>query len=511
MQPKLYNFMIGLIALSLILTACGGGEAAAPTQPAAIVSTTAPVATEAPAATAIPAGPTLGEEQRAPQGGFAFLNIPGYVATNEGDFISIEAPNAQPAVGPGIVFLGGPNTHKADVTQTFSDFTQQFTDVSVVAEEDVTLQNFLGKQNDFTAKSDGKDVRGRFIGVASPDNSQILVVLALTPPDQWEATEPYINAVTESVTFFEPEGPAVEVLRQWAVSDYATSVYSEYWSSANANGEPDSTACDVTATGAWAPASNNQQERLELEYVRPVSATELNIYLIDNPAQLVKVEVADLNGNYTEVWGESLTETGECPQVLNIPLANISNVATVIMTVDTSIEGSGFEIGIDAVELVGELPVPDPLPAGLIEQWATGATFSSSYYSDGDQALLGPQDVFRCGGYSGRTWASEGDNTVEWFEVTFDTPVVPSQIEIYEAAYYSSGQIVKVELLDVNGTYHEIYTDTPEALNECPSKVTIYFGEEFTEKVNAVKVTVDQSVLGVGNAYIDAVSLVGTP
>jgi hypothetical protein len=247
-----------------------------------------------------------------------------------------------------------------------------------------------------------------------------------------------------------------------------------------------------------------------LEYGRPIDATELNIYIVDNPAQLVKVEVADLAGTYTDVWSGPLDETGDCPQVLAIPLANAGQVATVRLTVDQSIEGSGFEFAVDAVELVGLLPALEPLPDGMIEQWPTSATASSSYFLDGTEALLGPRDVLRCG-YNGTTWFSEGDDTVEWLEVAFETPVVPSQVQVFEAANYSAGQIVKVELLDTNGSYHEIYSGAPEQVTDCPNAFTVNIGEEFTEKVSAVRVTVDQSVLGLGNAYIDSVSLVGTP
>ncbi len=498
-----------LVIASLWLAACGGPAATEPPIQPTDAAATAAVPTQPPAPTAT-SGPALGNEERAAEGGFAFRLIPGYILTKENDFISLEAPEAQPGVGPGIVMLGGPNDNGLDVNNAFEPFTAQFSNVSVISQNAYDLGGFAGGLHEFTAQVEGNDVRGRFIAVASPDNAQVFVLLALTPPDQWDEVEPYVAALTNSVSFFAPEIPQGEALRQWAISAFATSAYSESWVADNALGEPNGTDCGVIATGAWAPAETGQQERLDLEYGRPIEATELNVYILDNPAQLVKVEVAGLDGVFTEVWAGPLEETADCPQVLNIPLTNVGQVATVSLTVDESIEGSGFEVAIDAVELVGQLPVQEPLPDGTIEQWPSSATASSTYFQDGTDALLGPRDVIRCG-YNGDTWFSEGDDTVEWFEVTYDTPVVPSQVQVYEGSSSGSGQIVKVELLDTNGAYHEIYTGNPQTTFDCPNVVTVYIGEAFTEKVTAVKVTVDQSVLGTGNAYIDGVSLVGTP
>ena len=65
-----------------------------------------------------------------------------------------------------------------------------------------------------------------------------------------------------------------------------------------------------------------------------------------------------------------------------------------------------------------------------------------------------------------------------------------------------------VELVDTEGTYHEVYTGEPENLwGECPYTLSILVWVDY--QTVGVKITIDQSVIDTTWNEIDAVELVG--
>ncbi len=146
---------------------------------------------------------------------------------------------------------------------------------------------------------------------------------------------------------------------------------------------------------------------------------------------------------------------------------------------------------------------------GAISQWAASAT-ASTQYSDPDWAASqasGAPNVTACGD-DGDAWASSANSTVEWLELTYATPVKPYQINIYQT--YNPGQIVKVELFSPGSqTSIVAYTAKPAKVATCPQTLTISLDGSKVAAINRIRITVDQSVLGIGWAEIDAVELVG--
>jgi hypothetical protein len=155
-----------------------------------------------------------------------------------------------------------------------------------------------------------------------------------------------------------------------------------------------------------------------------------------------------------------------------------------------------------------EAPPKEPPQAegGILRQWASSAKASSEYGSDDWSALqaTGKPNTPECGDYE-TAWASLGDFSVEWLEVAYDVPVTPSEINIYET--HTPTQVVKVELLDTAGKYHEVYTGTPK-ITDCPYILKVPVKGANYQAV-AVKITVDQSKLEMPWDEIDAVELVG--
>jgi peptidoglycan hydrolase-like protein with peptidoglycan-binding domain len=151
-------------------------------------------------------------------------------------------------------------------------------------------------------------------------------------------------------------------------------------------------------------------------------------------------------------------------------------------------------------------------PAGdEIRQWAKYA-YASSSYGDPDwhatQATGAPDTlVDECQDLP-TAWASEGSDTVEWLELVYETPVIPTEINIIQT--HSPDQVVKVELIDSAGLYQEVYTGVPmDRWEECPYTLSIPVNVNFA--AGGLKITLDQSVIGTSWNEIDAVELVGFP
>jgi len=155
-------------------------------------------------------------------------------------------------------------------------------------------------------------------------------------------------------------------------------------------------------------------------------------------------------------------------------------------------------------------PTPIPIPPDAdkgYRQWAISAV-ASSEYGDSDYSAMqatGKPDTLACGDYAS-AWAPSEANGIEWLELSYDSPTVPTLINIIQT--YNPSQIVKVELIDFLVEYHEIYTAQPYARTECPYTLSIPVDVDY--QISGVRITVDHSVLGLGPTQIDAVEVIGS-
>jgi hypothetical protein len=142
-----------------------------------------------------------------------------------------------------------------------------------------------------------------------------------------------------------------------------------------------------------------------------------------------------------------------------------------------------------------------------IRQWASSAEASSEYSSPDWSAnqATGAPDTLYCGDME-TAWASSEENGVDWLEVSYEIRVIPTEVNIYES--HTPTQIVKVELVDSSGSYHEIYSAVPEMMVDCPFVLSVQVSNVDYLAV-AVRVSVDQSVIDLPWDEIDAVELVG--
>ena len=188
------------------------------------------------------------------------------------------------------------------------------------------------------------------------------------------------------------------------------------------------------------------------------------------------------------------------PEVVELPTEEPTVAPTAEPTVAPTVEPTAEPTTAPATE--------EPAAAEPINQWASsavaGSAFSSSWAATN---TIGPADTPDCGDYT-TAWASGTSSGVEWLEVYYDVPVYATQINIYES--YNPDQVVLVELIDVDGNVVEAYSQSPENYAVCPMVLSIDL-EATDFLVHGVRITVDQSVLGLGWNEIDAIELVGIP
>jgi hypothetical protein len=145
-----------------------------------------------------------------------------------------------------------------------------------------------------------------------------------------------------------------------------------------------------------------------------------------------------------------------------------------------------------------------------IRQWADFAR-ASTQYGDPNWAAsqaTGKPDVLECGDNS-KAWASKKDNSVEWIELTYPTPVLPLEINIYQN--FNPSQVVEVMLISPDGKRNIAWEGYPERVKNCPDLMTIAVENGRNIPANKIRITVDQQVNGWGWNEIDAVELVGKP
>lgn len=138
-------------------------------------------------------------------------------------------------------------------------------------------------------------------------------------------------------------------------------------------------------------------------------------------------------------------------------------------------------------------------------QWASAARASSQFEADSWAATqaLGQLNVLTCDDES-KAWASASVG-VEWLELDYDHPVRPTEIRIYEV--WSPGSIVKVEVKDVTGMYHQVYSAFPQPVGSCLRRLNISV-TNVQELISTVRITLDQTAARDWNE-IDAVRLLG--
>lgn len=177
---------------------------------------------------------------------------------------------------------------------------------------------------------------------------------------------------------------------------------------------------------------------------------------------------------------------------------------------ESSPQGTG-EATPDSTASEAEVEDETLLPVvGIVIQWGSSAEASSEFAVPEWSALkaLGTPDAPGCGDYQ-FAWASAASDSIETLEIGFEEEVYPLEINIIES--FNPDQVVKVEVLDPEtGAYYTVLQKNPVKIDRpCPYELKIAV-EGINFKTNQVRITLDQSQLGLGWNEIDAVQLIGS-
>jgi sugar lactone lactonase YvrE len=371
MKTKTFRFLLMILMLALATLACGiGGSetetpeadqpAAAPTESPAAESPAS--AGEAQPTEAAAPGVTLGEVMRFEDQGFSFQPIPDYQLDSSFG-VQMLAPNADPDQGPAFMLAGG-EAFEGTTAQSLIDSLKS-EEVIVGESQAITVDGREGLSADIERTTG--DLAGRAVAVMVTPTQQF-ILFGVAPKAQWEAEiVGLFEAVLASVKLFEAtpavmEEPAptaesgapaeLAEIRQWASSAVASSEYgSSSWAAYQATGAPDTTECGDNQT-AWAAASSDTVEWIELTYAVPVEPKQVNVHITYNPTYITKMELIDTNGISHQIYGFEARSYPECPTIFSIDVTEEGfQAATLRITVDQTTAPSWVEI--DAVELVG--------------------------------------------------------------------------------------------------------------------------------------------------------------
>ncbi|MBK9125310.1 MAG: hypothetical protein IPM16_19605 [Chloroflexi bacterium] len=145
----------------------------------------------------------------------------------------------------------------------------------------------------------------------------------------------------------------------------------------------------------------------------------------------------------------------------------------------------------------------------VLRQWAVRAEATSEYSRDQWSArqATGAPNTDGCRDAQTAWASSQGDSSAEELRLTYATPVIPRQVNVYQV--YNPGSIVNIAVVDAEtGARIDLPNSIDAAGNTpCPGVFTVDISD-INRPVSGVVIYLDQSVLGTWNE-IDAVELVG--
>lgn len=320
----------------------------------------------------------LGDEYRTGPGGYAFNLVPEYTYEEFYGIVKLDAPDADPELGPTIILIGGVNDESRSADEMLDDFISGLGDQGEVSNQrEITVGGRQGLMVDVELTIDDVQALGKAAFVEVSPTQMFSMVATAPTADMVDEFPDILEALLASITFFEPEvdeaaiptpEPVIptatqvvvaqtEIIRQWASTAKASSQYSDPdWAPEQATGAPDTPDCGDLET-AWASLEPDGIDWLEVSYENPVTPTEVNIYESHTPTQVSLVEILDVNGEYHQVYSAVPEMRIDCPYILSIEIEDADyKAAAVKITVDQSVIDLPWD-EIDAVELVGYVEI----------------------------------------------------------------------------------------------------------------------------------------------------------
>jgi len=395
-RAPLLLFLIATISLACLIPSQKDDQGSDPANP--------------PAAVDSPGNASAAEMIVYEEGGFQFTPIPDWEIICAIGIIQMKAPDADAELGPVFIITAGDNNTEMTTEEAFEKFKNESPDSEVGKAKKVKVGGFPALQAELTTQQGGKEIKATALTSMLTAKRQFAMI-ASAPADRWEDDiAPYFDEVRDSIQFiaavpdagcpvgttgvdFAPEpgsedgqpesGSTTEdgLLRQWAVQARASSQYGDPdWAASQAIGEPDVENCEDSVK-AWASASPDTKDWIELTYATPVYPTEINVYMSYNPSQVVEIQIIDVQGKAYTVIETEPEEVPYCPDVYQISLELTKKI--LVDKVKIFIDQSVLDLGwneIDAVELVG---IPEggavPPPAKPQSGGSSGGGVNSPY------------------------------------------------------------------------------------------------------------------------------------
>jgi hypothetical protein len=463
----------------------------------------------------------LGEEMRNEQGGYSFQPILDYVTEQIMGTVIMDADGADPEYGPSIIIIGGPNEGHSSVEELFDGLLEDADDSQLSNRREITVGGVPAIAVDVKSQGDeAVEVTSRMV-VALGSANQQFTMFGFAPAEQWDELEPLFEQVLASISFFEPSTAPTPVPAT-ALGEEQRSEYGGFTFRPIQGYE---VAEELGMVSIFAPDGDPDigpailimslfdEEVTGLEPLVDVLTADAPDLQVSDQREVV---VGDVEGVAVDLHGsdEGRALAGRIVVALPEPTRQFIMIGVAPPERwDGELEPLLEEVlaSVSFFEPTAELETPEeeeePEATGKVtRQWASSAVASSEYSDPGWAAIqaTGAPDTDECADTI-TAWASANSDTVEWIELTYDIPVLPTEVNIVQT--YSPNQVVSVDLLDTEEEYHNIYLGEPEALDECPYTLSIAV-QDADYQVVGVKITIDQSVVGLWNE-IDAVELVG--
>ena len=490
----------------------------------------------------------LGETYQSDVGGFSLQKVPDYEFEEIWGMVIMAPADADQDIGPFIMAYGGLIEENISSQEIMAEMQSQAEDAEFEDAKKTTIDGVDGLLVDFSGEEAGQALKGKMF-VAAPFPNQEFYITALAPESRWKELEPIYDAVLNSVKFVEAQ-PFEFGLDDW---DWEEPLEEPLTEPEEAWEEP---TLSVPADGAYLGDVYYHEAGFSMRKIvgydfsddfgiitmaKPGLESHAGplIYVglegIEGPLTneamfaMVQEDPYEANKNYHTPMPYVLdgvqglladfdgTEEGEAIQgrvffAMLTPYEHFS-VYAVAPAGEWAEISPMFEALLTSVDLSGvtvetiEIPTD---PGEAIRQWAVYAEASSEFTSTDWSAMqaTGAPDVPVCRDDS-RAWASADPDTKETLFLFYETPVIPTELVIYQS--YNPSQVVEIEFIDIDGVSWRLWVGDPEPISACPDVWTHTIELDEVFYTNTVVISVDQSVLGLGWVEIDAVELAGYP
>ena len=207
------RFGVLFALLILILLACGPNipipenKEVSATPGSKKVASTQPAAKTTIENLSTPSGVKMGDIVRCEECGFSFKQIPGYKISTFGMIEDIATPDADADAGPRIQLIGGaakPGLTATVLMASVKALNNDSPGFTLSNQKNIKVGGVDAVSFDVKYTINNIAVKGRRVGMLVK-SKQILMMFGVAPVDKWDKMSPYVDALVNSISFFDPK------------------------------------------------------------------------------------------------------------------------------------------------------------------------------------------------------------------------------------------------------------------------------------------------------------------